>query len=165
MTGAQNAAESVRTRKSKAIAIAALAFLAVAVAYGIEASGLVRGTMATPGPGLFPLFVITPLLVVGSVGLLAAARTEQGYVHWPGTAGWARVAIVTAAAAGYVVAAPALGHALVTGLLTVVLLSVFGLYGLVTRLAVAVVIAVGSDLLFSYVLGSPLPRGPFGWYW
>lgn len=150
---------------SKAIAIAALAFLAVAIAYGIEASGLVRGTLASPGPGLFPLFVVTPALALGSVGMLAAARTEEGYVHWPATAGWARVAIVTAAATGYVAAGPALGHALVTGLLSLVLLSVFGLYNVVTRLAVAAVIGVGSDLLFSYVLGSPLPRGPFGWYW
>lgn len=154
-----------KSRLGRANRIAAATFTGIALVYGVEASQLVRGTLATPGPGLFPLFIVTPALLVGSVGLLLAAHNEQGHVDWPNTAGWIRISIVIGAVTGYAAFAQTVGHALSATLLSLVILSVFGLYRLPIRILVAFAISVGFEILFSYILGANLPRGPFPAYW
>jgi predicted Abi (CAAX) family protease len=138
----------------------------LAFGYATTALGYPLGGLARPGPAFFPLLVVSPLLLLGAVGMALEVRgAGRERVGWPDGPGWLRVAVVLATVTCYVALAQTIGHALAAGLLSLALLSVFGLWRLPVRLAAAVVLAVGTDILFGYLLNAPLPRGPFGWYW
>ena len=139
---------------------------ALGLTYAATALTYPFGSLDKPGPAFYPLLVVVPLLLLAAAGLVGDARRIHGStVDWPQPHGWVRISIALGAVTFYVVASPIIGHAHATGLLCVALLSIFRLWRMWVRLLVASAIAVGSDILFSYVLGARLPRGPFGWYW
>lgn len=137
-----------------------------ALGYLWAASTYDFGTLAQPGPSVFPLIAVGPLLLVGSVGLGVATwrgRGEaSGEVGWPSVAGWSRMAAITAAVTVYAWGLPFLGHITAASIVVLTVLKVMDLWSWGIRIIAAFAIAFLSYWLFADLLGSPLPRGPFG---
>lgn len=133
---------------------------AVSVLYLATVPNYSLGTMAEPGPGLYPL-VVGSLMLLGflGVGLEAAWGRSNGGVDWPGRAGRFRIAAVLAACAFYVVSLPHLGHAVAGSLVALVVLQVMGVSSWRASIALALAMGLGSHLLFTVALGVPLPAG------
>ncbi len=128
--------------------------------YLAEALRYPRGSLAQPGPGLFPLLVGALLLVsAAAIGLEALLIRRDRPVDWPAGVRLRRFGLVGLATLGYIVLLPAIGHPLAGSLLLWVVLRVMGLrpWGLVVLLGVAM--ALGSYYLFGVLLGAPLPGG------
>ena len=133
--------------------VASAVYLAAAYGYSV-------GTMAEPGPGLYPLVVGT-LMLLGflGVGLETAWGRPSGEVEWPERGGRLRIAVVLAACALYIVFLPYLGHAVAGSLVAVAVLRVMGMTSWRASIAMALVMGLGSHLLFTVALGVPLPAG------
>lgn len=132
----------------------------LAVAYLAEAMRYPRGTMAQPGPGLFPLAVGVLLLIAAlGTGLEARLRRTWGDMDWPRGSDGLRVLAVLAASLGYVLLLPRLGHPVAGTLVTLAVLQVMQLRGWVVKLSLSLLIGLGSYYLFALVLGVPLPTG------
>ena len=132
----------------------------LAVAYLAEAMRYPRGTMAQPGPGLFPLAVGALLLIAAlGTGLEARSRKTWEEMDWPRGLDALRVLGVLAASLGYVLLLPRLGHPVAATLVTLVVLQMMQFRGWVVRLTLSLVIGLGSYYLFAVLLGVPLPTG------
>ena len=139
--------------------IAVLSFL-TGVLYLVEAHRYPRGTMAQPGPGLYPLLVggLLAFSALG-VGLEAAHGRLPRSVPWPeGTARW-RVSAVVVATLGYILLLPYTGHPLAAALVTLVTLQVMGLPSWPLKVTISLLVASGSHYVFAVLLGVPLPMG------
>lgn len=144
----------------RALLAMAASGLVLALVYLAEALRYARGTLAEPGPGLYPLLVGT-LLVLGSLGIGLEAVVQRAHdgVGWPeGPARWRMLALL-AASLGYVILLPYLGHPLAGALVTLVVLHVMGLRRWPLKVGLALVVGLGSHYLFTVVLGVPLPVG------
>ncbi len=133
--------------------VLALAYLAGARTYS-------WGTPAQPGPGLYPALVGLLLLVSAAwVALEAWRRPAEVDPDWPIGSPRARVILMLAPTAGYVVLLPYLGHPLAGSLLTLAVLHTMGMRRWATKIAVALAIGLGSHYVFAKLLGVPLPTG------
>jgi putative tricarboxylic transport membrane protein len=138
-----------------ALAVAGAAIAVVSWGYGF-------GTLARPGPGLYPFFV-------GLAITLFAAAAFFGDVREPEAAGAAldrtarrRLAAIGALFASWIVAMPLLGYALVTLVTTYALAKTLNLEGHAKPLAVAGGTALFIYVLFEHLLYIDLPRGLLG---
>ena len=132
----------------------------LAVAYLAEAMRYPRGTMAQPGPGLFPLAVGALMLIAAlGTGLEVRSRKRWEEMDWPRGLDALRVLGVLAASLGYVLLLPHLGHPVAATLVTLVVLQMMQFRGWVVRLTLSLVIGLGSYYLFAVLLGVPLPTG------
>jgi putative tricarboxylic transport membrane protein len=138
--------------------------LAVLVACGVYlASGwtLTLGTIARPGPGLYPLAVGVFGALVATAWVVTAFRRAPAAV--PGgtlaAQGRGRVGVTAGLLVGFCFLLPWVGYPLAAFLFTGLLLRGLGATW-VAALAVAVACAVVSYYLFGVLLGVPLPRGP-----
>jgi hypothetical protein len=124
-----------------------------------------------PGSGLFPLLAGL-LMLGGGAGLLARhALTGGGHApgedivpqFWPAPGAALRVGALVLVIAGMIVAVPYLGFAL-TGVVGLPIL--FRVIAPEASWLIAIVVAGTAaaciHLLFAVALGTPLPRGPFG---
>ena len=138
------------------------AALILSLLYLWGALGYPRGTMDQPGPGLYPLFVGT-LLVIASIGsiLTDLLKPAQGGLDMPTGKNLGRVLIVAGAAAAYVLLLPYAGHLLSAIMLVFVVLHAMGLTSWPMKIGVTIAIALGSYYLFDVLLMVPLPRGIF----
>jgi len=128
----------------------AIAYLAVGRAYPLD-------TLATPGPGIFPLAAGLALLVLAAWMFAAAGRASA-----PGPADEAAPApraplAVAAVLVLYAAAVPALGFMLASFALVVVTARLMGLVGWWRPLALGAGVAVATRLIFVTWLGVPLP--------
>jgi putative tricarboxylic transport membrane protein len=126
------------------------------------ALGFPRGTMDQPGPGLYPLFVGT-LLVIASIGSIITdlVKPAQGELEIPKGKNLGRLLVVAGAAAAYVLLLPYAGHLLAAIMLVFVVLHTMGLTSWPMKIGVTIAIALGSYYLFDILLMVPLPRGIF----
>ena len=132
----------------------------LAVAYLAEAMRYPRGTMAQPGPGLFPLAVGALMLIAAlGTGLEARSRKTWEEMDWPRGLDALRVLGVLAASLGYVLLLPHLGHPVAGTLVTLAVLQMMQLRSWVVKLTLSLVIGLGSYYLFAVLLGVPLPTG------
>ena len=132
----------------------------LAVAYLGEAMRYPRGTMAQPGPGLFPLAVGALLLLASlATGLEAWPRHRGEEMDLPGRWDALRVLAVLAAGLGYALLLPHLGHPMAGTLVTLAVLQIMRLQGWALKLGFSLAIGLGSYYLFSVLLGVPLPTG------
>jgi hypothetical protein len=132
----------------------------LAVAYLAEAMRYPRGTMAQPGPGLFPLAVGALMLIAAlGTGLEARSRKTWEEMDWPRGLDALRVLGVLAASLGYVLLLPHLGHPVAGTLVTLAVLQMMQLRSWVVKLTLSLVIGLGSYYLFAVLLGVPLPAG------
>jgi hypothetical protein len=135
---------------------AAVLFLAVGAGQIAMALALPRGTLAEPGPGVFPLLV-GGLMSAASLACLLQVVLERNPVDWDLRAVSARPAVLAAAFIVFLVLLPRVGFILPSLLLQMVTLKVFGMRGMWRRLAVAAVITAAAVLLFETLLGVQFP--------
>ena len=119
-----------------------------------------RGTMAQPGPGVYPILVGV-LLVIASIGSLTTdlIKPAQGKLNLPKGRNLGRVLIVTAAMAAYVLLLPYAGHLLSSIMVVFVVLHTIGLSSWPMKIGFTIAIGLGSYYLFDILLQVPLPRG------
>jgi len=135
---------------------AAVMFLVIGSGQFYMALALPRGTLAEPGPGVFPLLV-GALMSAASLACLLLAILEHHPVRSNLLADAARPAILVAALAAFLLLLPRVGFVLPSLLLQLVTLQVFDMRGVWRRLAVAAVITAAAVLLFETLLGVQFP--------
>ena len=135
---------------------AAVLFLSVGVGHVYMALALPRGTLAEPGPGVFPLLVGS-LMSAASLSTLLQAIRESNPVDLDLRAVTARPAVLAAAFIVFLVLLPRVGFILPSLILQMVTLQVFGMRGMWRRMAVAAVTTTAAVLLFEKLLGVQFP--------
>jgi hypothetical protein len=119
------------------------------------------GTLASPGAGMMPKLVLGLLIAFGAILVARAGESPPlTTINWGDFRHAATVVVVTAAA---IALYTKIGFVLSVSLLLFVLLYVIERRSLWRTLAVSLGVTIGSYLLFSTLLKSPLPSMPF-WY-
>lgn len=116
-----------------------------------------------PGSGFFPL--LAGLVIAGAaLGLLFApsSRIPSGTVFWPDFGGGRRAVILLAILVVMLALMPYAGFLLAALLTTPLMLRAVGDCSWRFAAGVGVSASVGVHALFAVLLGTPLPRGPFG---
>jgi hypothetical protein len=136
------------------LAVLAIAYLAANRAYPLD-------SLATPGPGVFPLAAGTLMLGAAVGQAVAAARARPAATPGPaeGAVRW-RVVALMAVLVGYPIAAAAIGF--LTASFVVVLASnrLLGARDWLRPAALALGVIVAAYAIFVAWLGVPLPSGP-----
>lgn len=135
---------------------AAVLFLVIGSGQIYMSLALPRGTLAEPGPGVFPLLVGV-LMSASSLACLVLAALERNPVRSDLLADAARPAVLVAALAVFLVLLPRVGFILPSLLLQMITLQVFGMRGVWRRLAVAAATTAAAVLLFETLLGVQFP--------
>jgi hypothetical protein len=142
--------------------VAGGAFIAGGALVFAMSGDLPFGTLASPGAGMMPKLVLGLLIAFGAVLLLRAGESPPfGEIKWGDFRHAATVVAVTAVATAlYTVA----GFVLSISLLMIVLLYFVERRSLWRSLVVSLGVTIGSYVLFSTLLKSPLPPMPFYWF-
>ena len=117
------------------------------------------GGVHHPGPGFFPWWLGLVLVLLGGILAVQAAVTRATTPRTSGRA--AKVLVLLTALSVYVALLDALGYAAATFLLVLFMLRRLEPHRWLVTLAVAVLAADGSYVLFAVWLGVPLPPGLF----
>ena len=137
------------------LAVAGAGIAAVSWTYGF-------GTLARPGPGLYPFFVgIAIALFAGFTVVAQLRRSSAGEAPLDRIAR-RRLALMSGIYIFWVAAMPVLGYVLVTLLATYALAKTLDLEGQVKPVAVAAGTALFIYVLFDHWLYIDLPRGMLG---
>ena len=139
---------------------AAVVLLLGAAGAIVEGRSLPFGTIASPGPGFFPLTVAVAFAGM-AVLLLVRRQTAEVPLAWPPGARLRLLAVVAALFAFTALLEP-LGFLAATFLLMLVLFRVVEQHRWAIVIAEAVAAAVASQVLFKTWLGVRLPPGPWG---
>ena len=119
------------------------------------------GSLARPGPGLYPFFVGVAIALFAAILLGSLIQSRPRYP--PIDASTARtVTVMTALLCLWILAMPVLGYVIVTALATYALCKTLKLEGWRKPLAVSAGTALFIYLLFDKWLYIDLPRGVFG---
>ena len=119
------------------------------------------GTLASPGAGMLPKLVLGLMMAFGAIIVARAGESPPlAEIDW---SSFRHAATVVAVSAVVIVLYTKIGFVLSVALLLFGLLFFIERRGLWRALAVSVGVTVGSYLLFSTLLKSPLPTMPF-WY-
>jgi putative tricarboxylic transport membrane protein len=141
--------------------VAAAALLVFAAVAAFESARLLPfGVVRNPGPGFFPWWLSLALGLL-ALGLLVQARLGPWAPRLAGARGpgLARVAGVLAVLALYSMALEGLGYPIATFLVVLFMLRVTEPHRWPLALALAVLAAGGSYLVFAVWLDVPLPAG------
>jgi hypothetical protein len=133
----------------------ALGLAVLALGYLLAGRGYPLDTLATPGPGIFPLAAGVALLALAIWQFLVARGSAPG----PGDGGAVPRAplVMSAVLALYAVLLPALGFVPTSFALVLVTARLMGLDGWWRPAALALGVTVASRALFGTWLGVPLP--------
>ena len=134
---------------------AAVMLLAIGVGQTAMALNLPRGTLAEPGPGVFPLLVGV-LMSAASLACLLQAILERNPLGIDLRSA-ARPAVLVAALVAFLVLLPLVGFIVPSLLLQVITLQVFGMHGAWRRLAAAALTTAAAVLIFEILLGVQFP--------
>jgi len=146
---------------------------ALAVAYLVAARRYSLDTLATPGPGAFPLLlgVLLLLLAVCQIVVLALARVVDGAALDAEVGGSAEVAepaprhgaplLMMGALGVYAASVTWVGFLTASGLLVLVAARLMGAREWWRAVVLALAVVAGTYLLFALWLGVPLPAGRF----
>jgi len=150
-----------RVSERISVTVTACLFLLLSLLYLVQAFGYDLGTLATPGPGLFPL-IIGFGLVLASAGLVweSLRLPKDRFVVWPYASYALRLVVVLVASVVYIVAIPVIGQFLAGALLCAALLFAMRSRRWWLTIILSVAFSAGVQLLFGTVLGVPLPDGP-----
>lgn len=134
--------------------------IGLSVAYFAGALSYSAGTLAQPGPGLYPLFV-GALLILASVGVFVNTllRPSIKSIEVPRGRGLLQLLSVTAVMIVYAVTLPYLGHLLAAAIVVFGVLQALGLRQWYLKIGLTVALSFGSFYLFDILLKVPLPRG------
>jgi putative tricarboxylic transport membrane protein len=136
--------------------VVGLGFLAVGIAFVVNAVKLKIGVPTEPQPGFFPFFDGIILIVLSALFLVQAWRGRVGDSPAFGKVGAPFIVVLTLIL--YVATLETLGYIIATAILSAVVLRVMETKPLVLVL-VSLILAVVSYLLFDRLLGVTLPRG------
>ncbi len=138
-----------------------LVLLLLGVGICVVSLGYGFGTLAKPGPGLYPAFLGAGIAVFAFFLLLA---TFKSAVHKAllDRHGVVTLVLLTATMCLWILAMPLLGYVIVTLLATLALCKIMLLEGWRKPLAVSVGTALFIYLLFDHWLYIDLPRGILG---
>jgi len=118
------------------------------------------GSLHRPGPAYVPILLAVLLIVFGlAVAALGGASRRLDAIGWEE---WRHAVAIFATCAFAAVALERLGYRLTMSLAMAFLLLVLERKPVVSSIAVALAVGVGSFYLFDTVLRVPLPRGPLG---
>lgn len=135
--------------------------LVLGIFIAVVSLGYGFGSLARPGPGLYPFFVGTAIAAFSLLLLIAEIRSQTG-VPPLDKAGARTLALMTATFSLWIVTMPLLGYVPVTFLATYGFCKVMRLEGWWKPLAVSAGTALFIYLLFDYWLYIDLPRGILG---
>ena len=138
--------------------LSAGALAALAVAYLVANRAYPLDTLATPGPGIFPLAAGLLLLGLAAGQAVAARRAPRASAPAEGVA-TSRVVGLTAALVGYALAAGTVGFLAASFALVLFASRLLGAPGWLRPAALALGVTLGAYVLFVAWLGVPLPRG------
>ena len=119
------------------------------------------GSLAQPGPGLYPFFVGAAISVFSLFILIAVLMSGTGK-SLPAKEGARTLALMTLTFCFWILAMPLLGYVVVSMLATYAFCKVMKLEGWRKPLAVSAGTALFIYLLFDYWLYVDLPRGILG---
>jgi hypothetical protein len=134
-----------------------MVLLAIGCAIAYVSWGYGFGSLAQPGPGLYPFFV--GLAIAAFAAMTLQTPREGSAVD---NAGRRTLVVMSATFCFWVLAMPVLGYALVTFVATYLFCKALKLEGWRKPLALSGGTAVFIFLLFDYWLYIDLPRGIFG---
>ena len=134
--------------------------ISTAVLYLVEALHYSRGTAAQPGPGLFPLLVGT-MMLVGAIATILEAKLAppESELDWPDRPACWRMLVIVAATLCYIVLLVPLGQPIAGTLTGLLVMQVMGLANWPLKIGLALAMGLGSYLVFTTLLGYPLPAG------
>jgi putative tricarboxylic transport membrane protein len=142
-------------RRDAMVAVLALIVGAAAVH---ESSKLPFGTVHSPGPGFFPWWT-SVLIVLLALALVVQALTSRSITAGEGAGRIAKVALLLVVLSAYTFLLDPLGYLFCTSLLVLFMLRVLEPQRWTIAFSMALVIAVGSYVLFAVWLSVPLPWG------
>ena len=134
------------------LAVAGAGIAAVSWGYGF-------GTLARPGPGLYPFFVGLAIALFAVLTVVAELRRPTGRETPLDGIARRRLALISGIYIFWVAAMPVLGYVLVTLVATYALAKTLDLEGQVKPVAVAAGTALFIYVLFDHWLYIDLPRG------
>jgi putative tricarboxylic transport membrane protein len=118
------------------------------------------GSLHRPGPSYMPVILALLLIVFGlALAVMGARSGRMSEVSWHE---WRHAVAIFSACAFAAWGLDRLGYRLTVAVVMLFLLRVLERKGIVITLAMTVVVAGGSFLLFDTLLRVPLPRGPLG---
>jgi len=118
------------------------------------------GSLHRPGPSYMPVILALLLIVFGlALAVMGARSGRMSEVSWHE---WRHAVAIFSACAFAAWGLDRLGYRLTVAVVMLFLLRVLEGKGIVITLAMTVVVAGGSFLLFDTLLRVPLPRGPLG---
>jgi putative tricarboxylic transport membrane protein len=134
--------------------------IGLSVSYFAGALSYSIGTLAQPGPGLYPLLVGV-LLILASVGVFTSTllRPSIKSIEFPKGRGLWQLLFITAVMIVYAVALPYIGHLLAAAIVVFGVLQAMGLRQWYLKIGLTVALSLGSFYLFDILLKVPLPRG------
>ena len=142
---------------SRAAGLAAAAiFFVIGGGQVYLAFDLSRGTLAEPGPGLFPSLV-GGLMIAAALSCLWPAFAEGNSVRLDLRSDAVRLIALVVAFVGFILLLPRVGFILPSMLLQLVTLQVFGMRGPWRRLAVAAATTAAAVVIFEILLEVRFP--------
>lgn len=152
--------QSARPDPRKHLRVTGILGLILAFLYLLEGSRYPQGSMAQPGPGLYPSLVGSVLLFSASALVLEAVfDPSEPSVGWPSGSARRRFLAVLGATLSYILLLPYLGHALAASLLTLAVLHSMGRSSWPVKIMLSFAVSLASYYVFVLLLGIPLPPG------
>lgn len=126
--------------------------------YVLEAAQYPIGTLASPGPGLYPL-VVGAVIFISLLGILLESRRAEGQegFEFPDREELVRVTSAIFLFVLYIILVDYLGHAITAALISYPLLRLMGQRNQLMTIGCALAAGVGSNILFRVLLGVQLP--------
>jgi hypothetical protein len=136
-----------------------LASTAVAIGYLVSASDMPQGTLASPGPGMFPVGVGCVWGLASVVVVLEAVLSKQnaGGLDLPRGFELRQAVVFMGTLVGFIAVLPFLGFVISASLYATVSLRLLGSYSWIRAGVYGVAMGIGTALLFGDVLALPLP--------
>jgi hypothetical protein len=147
-----------QVRKSGAEAAVDVLLLGIGIAIAYISWGYGFGSIAQPGPGLYPFFVGGAIAVFAAI-LFASHLKARPVDHALEKPQRRTLSLMTLTFCAWIVTMPLLGYVLVTGLATLALCKTMKLEGWRKPLAVAVGVSLFIYVIFDKWLYIDLPRG------
>lgn len=140
--------------------VLSLVLLVVGAGYLVTALQLPMEQRERPGAGVFPVIAVSTFLLCLMIDVArpVVARSRGAWEHGTGRPHW-RVAFVLGIVLMYVLIDGVVGHLISTALVAAGIVIVFGRRPWWQVVIVAAVAGLGTDYLFSELLGVPLDTG------
>ena len=143
--------------------ISSFYFLMVGIGFVLGGFKYGFGTWRSPGPGFLPLVFGFLLMVLSIILGVTCYRTRQEVEHrsfWRIKGSWKSVSFTVLSLVVFTLFLETIGFILATFFFIFFMLKFICTKGWRISLGMAFVLSISSFVLFSTILGTPLPRGP-----